>query len=109
MAEMTLPQYLVKNAREYPTASACREKEKGIWQEWSWADYLAHVRAFARGLVSLGFGRDDKLACGWGRDLGPITLRYHPDKNNEVTLGVAPGASSAGRLEAYRRRLVSPR
>jgi len=62
MAAMTLPQYLVRNAREHPTASALREKEKGIWQEWSWADYLAHVRTFALGLVSLGFGRDDKLA-----------------------------------------------
>jgi long-chain acyl-CoA synthetase len=62
MPEMTLPQFLLKNAREHPTASALREKEKGIWQEWSWADYLGHVRAFALGLVSLGFGRDDKLA-----------------------------------------------
>jgi long-chain acyl-CoA synthetase len=62
MPEMTLPQFLLKNAREHPTASALREKEKGIWQEWSWADYLGHVRAFALGLVSLEFGRDDKLA-----------------------------------------------
>ena len=62
MPEMTLPQFLLKNAREHPSASALREKEKGIWQEWSWADYLGHVRAFALGLVSLGFGRDDKLA-----------------------------------------------
>jgi len=62
MPEMTLPQFLLKNAREYPGASALREKEKGIWQEWTWADYLGHVRAFALGLVSLGFGRDDKLA-----------------------------------------------
>jgi len=62
MPEMTLPQFLLKNAREHPTAPALREKEKGIWQEWSWADYLGHVRAFALGLVSLGFGRDDKLA-----------------------------------------------
>ncbi|HWN92357.1 MAG TPA: AMP-binding protein, partial [Verrucomicrobiae bacterium] len=62
MPEMTLPQFLLKNAREHPTESALREKEKGIWQEWSWADYLGHVRAFALGLVSLGFGRDDKLA-----------------------------------------------
>ncbi len=62
MPEMTLPQFLLKNAREHPAAPALREKEKGIWQEWSWADYLGHVRAFALGLVSLGFGRDDKLA-----------------------------------------------
>jgi len=62
MPVMTLPQFLLKNAREHPTAPALREKEKGIWQEWSWADYLGHVRAFALGLVSLGFGREDKLA-----------------------------------------------
>ena len=62
MPDMTLPQFLLKNAREHPTAPALREKEKGIWQEWSWAEYAAHVRAFALGLVSLGFGRDDKLA-----------------------------------------------
>jgi long-chain acyl-CoA synthetase len=62
MPDMTLPQFLLKNAREHPTAPALREKEKGIWQEWSWAEYAARVRAFALGLVSLGFGRDDKLA-----------------------------------------------
>jgi long-chain acyl-CoA synthetase len=62
MPDLTLPQFLLKNAREHPTAPALREKEKGIWQEWSWAEYAARVRAFALGLVSLGFGRDDKLA-----------------------------------------------
>src|SRR6266852_4845598 len=62
MAEMTLPQFLLRNAREHPRAPALREKEKGIWQEWTWAEYLAHVRAIALGLVSLGFQRADKLA-----------------------------------------------
>jgi long-chain acyl-CoA synthetase len=61
MAMMTLPQLLLRNAREHPGSPALREKEKGIWQEWSWSEYLAHVRAVALGLVSLGFGRDDKL------------------------------------------------
>jgi long-chain acyl-CoA synthetase len=62
MAEMTLPQYLARNARDFPRRPALREKEKGIWQEWTWADYLARVRAIALGLVSLGFQRGDKLA-----------------------------------------------
>jgi len=62
MAETTLPQYLLRNAREHPDAPALREKEKGIWQEWAWADYLAHVRAIALGLASLGFQRGDKIA-----------------------------------------------
>ncbi len=62
MAQMTLPQFLLRNAREHPGDPALREKEKGIWQEWTWAEYLAHVRAFALGLVHLGFQRGDKLA-----------------------------------------------
>ena len=61
MAMMTLPQLLLRNAREHPRRPALREKDRGIWQEWTWSEYLAHVRAMALGLVSLGFGRDDKL------------------------------------------------
>ena len=61
MAMMTLPQLLLRNAREHPRRPALREKDRGIWQEWTWSDYLAHVRAMALGLVSLGFERDDKL------------------------------------------------
>jgi len=62
MSEMTFPQFLVKNAREHPRRPAIREKEKGIWQEWTWSEYLAHVRAIALGLDALGFRRGDKLA-----------------------------------------------
>ena len=62
MAEMTLPQYLIRNVRQFPDRPALREKEKGIWQQWTWAEYLDHVRAIALGLVSLGFERGDKLA-----------------------------------------------
>jgi long-chain acyl-CoA synthetase len=59
----TLPQFLLRNAREFPDAPAMREKDRGIWQEWTWAEYLARVRAIALGLVKLGFQRGDKLAA----------------------------------------------
>ncbi len=62
MTEMTLPQFLLRNARERPGAPAIREKEKGVWQEWSWREYLEHVRAIALGLVGQGFRRGDRLA-----------------------------------------------
>src|SRR5712692_6284301 len=62
MPEQTLPQFLVRNAREFPRDPALREKDRGIWQQWTWAEYLAHVRAIALGLVSLGFERGDKVA-----------------------------------------------
>jgi long-chain acyl-CoA synthetase len=61
MDEATLPQFLLKNARERPHAPALREKDRGIWQEWTWSAYLDHVRAIALGLVSLGFQRGDKI------------------------------------------------
>ena len=62
MAEATLPQFLLRHARTRPHDPAIREKEKGIWQEWTWKEYLDHVRWISLGLVRLGFERGDKLA-----------------------------------------------
>lgn len=62
MTPMTLPQYLVRNARERPRGVAVREKDRGIWQQWTWAQSLAEVRDLALGLVALGFAPGDKLA-----------------------------------------------
>jgi long-chain acyl-CoA synthetase len=62
MAERTLPQFLLRNAQQRPQEVAIREKEKGIWQEWTWAQYLQEVKELALGLVSLGFKQGDKLA-----------------------------------------------
>jgi long-chain acyl-CoA synthetase len=58
----TLPKLLREHARLTPGANALREKEYGIWQRVSWADYLAHVRRFCLGLVALGVERGDKVA-----------------------------------------------
>lgn len=62
MAEKTLPQFLLRNARQWPRDVAMREKENGIWQQWTWEQYLDEVRALALGLVALGFDKGDKLA-----------------------------------------------
>ncbi|WP_246004679.1 AMP-dependent synthetase/ligase [Plasticicumulans acidivorans] len=50
------------HARERPGRPAIREKDLGIWQEWSWEQMAAQVRALACGLAAMGFGRGDKLA-----------------------------------------------
>ena len=39
-----------------------REKDRGIWQSYSWRDCYAHVRDFALGLAAAGFKRGDKLS-----------------------------------------------
>ena len=62
MAEQTLPQFLLRNARQRPGEIAIREKEKGIWQQWTWSQYADETRALAMGLIALGFAKDDKLA-----------------------------------------------
>jgi len=59
----TFPQILLNNAKKFPpTKIAIREKDYGIWQSYSWQDYLDQARDFALGLASLGFKRGDKMA-----------------------------------------------
>ncbi|MHB8836781.1 MAG: AMP-binding protein [Candidatus Methylomirabilia bacterium] len=61
--ELTLPKLLIEQARRLGARRvALREKEFGIWQSFTWADYLRHVREFSLGLVSLGLRRGDKVA-----------------------------------------------
>jgi long-chain acyl-CoA synthetase len=64
---VTLPQMLAAHARRHGRGKvALREKEFGVWQEVTWADYAAHVRRVALGLQELGLGRGETLAivCG---------------------------------------------
>ena len=58
-----MPGLLRKNAEKYGDDKvALREKEFGIWQDVTWRQYFEHVKYFALGLASLGFGDDDALA-----------------------------------------------
>jgi long-chain acyl-CoA synthetase len=58
----TLPRYLLHNAQQHAGRPAIREKDRGIWQTYTWRDYHAHVRDIALGLAALGFGRGAKLS-----------------------------------------------
>jgi long-chain acyl-CoA synthetase len=58
----TLPRLLLRNARELADRPAIREKDRGIWQTWSWRQYHDQVRDFALGLASLGVRRGDRLS-----------------------------------------------
>jgi len=63
MAEpVTLPKLLQRNARDHRTRPAIREKDRGIWQTYTWEEYHRHVRDFAHGLAALGFTRGDALS-----------------------------------------------
>jgi len=61
--ELTFPNLLLENVRKYgDRKDAIREKDYGVWQSYTWTEYLEQVRFFALGLVSLGFKRGDKMA-----------------------------------------------
>ncbi len=57
----TIPKLLFRNAKQWPNKAAIREKDYGIWQTYTWSDYLQNVRDFALGLRTLGFGPGDTL------------------------------------------------
>jgi len=61
-ATNTLPKLLRRNMKTYGRQPGMREKDRGIWQTYSWRDCYAHVRDFALGLAAAGFKRGDKLS-----------------------------------------------
>jgi long-chain acyl-CoA synthetase len=58
----TFPKLVRRNAERFAARVAIREKDYGIWQSWTWADYFREGRRIALGLASLGFRRGDKVA-----------------------------------------------
>src|SRR5438046_10245200 len=58
----TLPRFVLRNARDLTARPAIREKDRGIWQTWTWAQYCAEVRDFALGLAASGMRRGEKLS-----------------------------------------------
>ena len=60
--DITLPQLLRRNAERVPDRPALREKDRGIWQPYTWRRYWEEVRDFALGLAAAGFGEGDKLS-----------------------------------------------
>jgi len=93
----TFPKALIHNARRWPASIAMREKEFGIWNAFTWADYLHKVKLIALGLASLGVKRGEVVAIlGKNRPeglwsevaahaLGALSLGiYHDSMNKEV-------------------------
>jgi long-chain acyl-CoA synthetase len=94
----TFPKLLAHNAANFPDQAAMREKEFGIWNAFTWADYETRVKRIALGLRRLGIGRGDVVALIgnnrpewiWGEvaahALGAMSLGIYQDSiGDEVT------------------------
>jgi long-chain acyl-CoA synthetase len=57
----TYPKLLRVNAREHGSEIALREKDFGLWREFTWNDYHARVKDFTLGMVELGIARGDVI------------------------------------------------
>jgi long-chain acyl-CoA synthetase len=63
MSADTFPKLLIERARKYGSRKiALREKDLGIWQSFTWEDYLEKVKYFSLGMISLGFQPGDKIS-----------------------------------------------
>ncbi|MEA2014182.1 MAG: AMP-binding protein [Thermodesulfobacteriota bacterium] len=67
---LTLPQFLLKHAEEFGGRAAIREKAYGIWQSYSWRDYLEFTKKVGLGLSALGLRRGDNIG---------IIMDNHPE------------------------------
>lgn len=62
LRNLTLPQVLKANADIYgDSKTAIREKAYGIWQKYTWQDYLNYVKTTAAGLAALDLKRGENL------------------------------------------------
>ena len=59
---LTLPQMLLRNCERYGDEIAWRQKEFGIWYEYTWRDIFEQVKYFSLGLISLDFQAGDKIS-----------------------------------------------
>jgi long-chain acyl-CoA synthetase len=104
----TLISLLARNAKEAPARIAIRERELGIWRDYSWAAYLSEVTTLAAGLEALGLGpREPVIIIGDNRArlyfgmvasamLGAHALPLYPETPaGELAQFIAPTARIA--------------
>ncbi len=58
----TFPKALKHNFERYPREVAMREKDFGVWNEYTWTDYYDRVKTLALGLRSLKVRKDHVVA-----------------------------------------------
>ncbi len=89
MDQATLPHVLAAQARRLGRHTvALREKKYGIWQEITWKQYAAHVRAVALGLARLGLARGDRVAVLSGNRPAWLYVELGAQSLGAIPLGI---------------------
>ena len=57
----TLPKLFRQNCRKFGSAIAIRERDFGIWEEYTWTDYYHRSRQAGCALMALGVDAGDVL------------------------------------------------
>lgn len=70
LSQYTFPQILSRQAEHLGERIAIREKAYGVWQAYTWQDYLRYTKHAALGLISLGTKRGENVA---------LILDNHPE------------------------------
>lgn len=89
MDDGTFPRLLAAQARRYGRRKvALREKKYGIWQQITWEEYAAHVRAACLGLVQLGLQRGDTMGVICGNRPGWLYTELAAQSIGAIPLGI---------------------
>lgn len=96
--EATLPQRLRFWARTWPDRVAFRQKDFGIWQPYTWADYDRLARHFGLGMTTLGLPRGGHVAIVSENRKEWVIAQLGLGMVGGVTVGVYP-TSPAGEVE----------
>jgi long-chain acyl-CoA synthetase len=124
----TLPKYFISKVTQYGDDKvAVRQKDYGIWQEFSWQTAYENVRDFALGLYSLGLkhgervsvvGDNDRqylwadlaimavggVAVGIFTDCGPTEMEYI-NSHSEAVIALAKDQEQCDKLIEIREKI----
>ncbi|MDY7036951.1 MAG: AMP-binding protein, partial [Thermodesulfobacteriota bacterium] len=81
----TLPKLLVIKARKNGEKVAMRQKSLGVWEEYTWNDYLTEVKYFALGLERLGLKHGDRVSI-----IGENEPKWYWAELSSQSLGAVP-------------------
>lgn len=83
----TLPKLLRYNAERFPQDVALREKDLGVWREFTWADYHERVRNLALAMNEAGLQKGDVFAIIGDNNVDWITSELAAQSVGAMTIG----------------------